>query len=85
MSTFIEVYSLEKDCSVMINLDDVREIAPLATGGCILLFSNSSTTIRVKTPYTVFQQFAMQAVTVNDIKNKSKIEAKPELKSTSQK
>ena len=33
MSLFVEVNSVDKGCPVIINLDHIIEIAPLATGG----------------------------------------------------
>jgi len=72
MATFIEVQSVEKQCKVIINLDEVIEIAPLAAGGCALYFSDSAavggkTAYKVKDEYPAFQQFAMQTVSAEDI------------------
>jgi hypothetical protein len=72
MSIFVEVNSVEKGCPVIINLDQVVEIAPLSQGGCILFFSdgagmNSKTSMKVGDSYNSFKQFAMQTVTPEDI------------------
>ena len=50
---FIEVESIEKGCTVIINLDQVLEIAPLVSGGCALFFTdgagmNSKSAMKVK-------------------------------------
>ena len=42
MSVFIEVESVEKQCKVIINLDEVLEIAPLREGGCALFFPDGA-------------------------------------------
>jgi len=75
LTTFIEVDSLDKNCKVIINLDSVREIAPLVSGGCDIFFNGDTGTgtinkMRVKDPYSQFQQFAMQTVSAADIKKK---------------
>lgn len=75
MSLFVEVTSVDKNCSVIINLDHIVEIAPLAAGGCALFMSdaggvNAKTSIKVKENYTVFKQFAMQTVTSEDIQKR---------------
>jgi hypothetical protein len=72
MSLFIEVTSVEKNCPVIINLDHIVEIAPLAAGGCALFMAdgagmNSKTSMRVSENYEQFKQFAMQTVTADDI------------------
>ena len=72
MSLFVEVDSVEKGCKVIINLDEVIEIAPLAAGGCALFFADSaaaggSKTYKVKDSYDQFKQFAMQPVSAEDI------------------
>lgn len=72
MSTFVEVNSLEKNSLVIINLDHIVEIAPLAAGGCVL-FLNDGTgkyDIKVTDSYEMFRQFAMQTVSAEDIANK---------------
>jgi len=84
MSLFIEVFSVEKDCPVMINLDEVLEIAPLAEGGCALFFAdaaavNGKNAMKVKDSYTLFKQLAMQMVTPDDIAKRFP-NAKPEVK-----
>lgn len=72
MSIFVEVDSVEKGCPVIVNLDQIVEIAPLAAGGCVLYFAdsagmNSRTSMKVKNGYENFKQFAMQTVTADDI------------------
>ena len=72
MGLFVEVQSIEKDCDVIINLDTVVEIAPLAAGGCVLFFADQSspggkTSFKVKDSYEQFRQFALQPVSAEDI------------------
>ena len=72
MSTFVEVQSVEKECPVIINLDEVIEIAPLATGGCALFFAdaaaaNGKTSYKVKDSYDMFKQFAITPISVADV------------------
>jgi hypothetical protein len=77
MSLFVEVESVDKNCKVIINLDEVVEIAPLIEGGCALFFTdnagtNSKSAIKVKDSYDQFKQFVMQTVTAEDISKKVK-------------
>lgn len=72
MSTFIEVFSVEKNTKVIINLDSIIEIAPLREGGCNLFFPDAAAvggknSMKVTDSYTLFQQFALQTVTPEDI------------------
>jgi hypothetical protein len=72
MALFVEVESVEKNCKVIVNLDEVLEIAPLTSGGCALFFSDSAavggkTSYKVKDDYDQFKQFAMQTVSADDI------------------
>jgi hypothetical protein len=72
MSLFIEVHSCEKNCSVIVNLDIIAEIAPLSSGGCALFFSDSAgsgsrSSMTVTNDYSQFQQFVMQTVSADDI------------------
>jgi hypothetical protein len=72
MSLFIEVNSVEKRCPVIINLDHIVEIAPLAAGGCDLFMvdaagMNSKNAMKVTDSYDLFKQFAMQTVSAADI------------------
>lgn len=72
MATFVEVSSVTpKNCRVIINLDDIIEIAPLVAGGCVLYFgtleSGSPRTMTVSDSYQQFLQFAMHTVTSEDI------------------
>lgn len=72
MALFVEVDSVDKGCKVIVNLEQVLEIAPLAIGGCALFFSDSAavggkTSYKVKDNYDQFKQFAMQTVSAEDI------------------
>jgi hypothetical protein len=69
MSLFVEVESVEKGCKVILNLDTVSEIAPMAMGGCHL-FLNDGRIYKVKDSYELFKQFAMQQVSAEDIANR---------------
>jgi len=67
MSMFIEVNSLEKNCKVIINLETVMEIAPLASGGCALFFPDAAavggkTSMKVSDSYALFHQFVLETV-----------------------
>ena len=74
MSTFVEVHSVDKDSLVIINLDHIVEIAPLAAGGCVLFLNDVSGKydIKVKDSYELFRQFAMQTVSSEDIERQIK-------------
>jgi hypothetical protein len=77
MALFIEVESVEKNCKVILNLDEVIEIAPLRDGGCALFISDSAavggkTSIKVRDSYDQFKQFAMQTVSSEDIAKRIK-------------
>ena len=81
---FIEVNSIEKNCQVMINLDEVLEIAPLMEGGCALFFAdaaavNGKNAMKVSDSYALFKQFALQMVTPDDIAKRFPKVAKPEV------
>ena len=72
MSLFVEVNSIDKGCPVIINLETVMEIAPLASGGCALFFPDSAavggkTAMKVTDSYEQFKQFAIQPVSAADI------------------
>ena len=72
MALFVEVESVEKNCKVIINLDEVVEIAPLLAGGCDLFFSDSAAVggkraMKVNDGYELFKQFAMTTVSSEDI------------------
>jgi hypothetical protein len=72
MSTFIEVHSVEKAVSVIINLDAVIEIAPWREGGTVLFLQDATVAggrvaYRVTDTYEQFKQFAMETVTAEDI------------------
>jgi hypothetical protein len=66
MGTFVEVNSVEKNTTVILNLDEVIEIAPLVNGGSEIRFSDARI-IKVKDNYNQFKQFALQTVTSEDI------------------
>jgi hypothetical protein len=70
MALFVEVDSVEKSSKVIINLDEVVEIAPLTSGGCALFLAHG--VIKVKDNYDQFKQFAMQTVSSDDIAKKVK-------------
>ena len=74
MSTFVEVVSADKECQMIVNLDHVSEIIPLAMGGCIvtLNYGGAKTELKVKDDYGQFRQFAMQTVSSEDIAKKVK-------------
>jgi hypothetical protein len=72
MATFVEVNSIApKNCKLIINLDNIIEIAPLVAGGCVLYFSaieaGGPRTMTVSDDYSAFVQFAMSTVTAEDI------------------
>jgi len=72
MATFVEVESVEKSCKVIVNLDEVIEIAPLSAGGCVLFFNDSAavngkSAYHVKDSYNQFKQFALETVSAEDI------------------
>jgi len=83
MSLFVEVFSVPKGVNVIINLDEVIEIAPLPDGSAALFFkdgsgSGSMTSITVKQAipnveveddevYSTFKQFVVQTVSSSDI------------------
>ena len=72
MSTFVEVTSVApKNCKLIVNLDNVIEIAPLLSGGCVLYFAAQEAgcprTMTVSDSYTAFMQFAMTTVTADDM------------------
>ena len=72
MSLFVEVNSVDKNCPVIVNLESVIEIAPLAAGGCALFFSDSAavggkTAMKVTDSYDQFKQFVVTPVSADDI------------------
>jgi len=85
MSLFIEVNDVEKGCPVIINLDNVMEIAPLIKvvngkkfdNGCEVAFPDAAgvggrRTMKVSNNYMEFRQFVMQTVSSEDIAKKVK-------------
>jgi hypothetical protein len=84
MSLFVEVNSVEKGCPVIINLEQIVEIAPLASGGCAIFFSdgagmNSKMAMRVTNEYGEFKQFVMQTVSADDIAKRFPKKKEPEV------
>jgi hypothetical protein len=71
MAMFVEVESMDKQCKVIINLDSIHEIAPLASGGCALFLTDGGLT-KVTNNYDQFKQFAMETVSSADIAKKVK-------------
>ena len=71
MALFVEVNSVDKGCKVILNMDEVMEVAPMSTGGCHLFLSDGRI-YKVKDSYPLFQQFAMQTVSSDDIAAKVK-------------
>jgi hypothetical protein len=71
MALFVEVDSVDKGCKVILNMDEVMEVAPMATGGCHL-FLTDGRIYKVKDNYPLFQQFAMQTVSSEDIAKRVK-------------
>jgi hypothetical protein len=67
---FVEVNSLEKQCKVIINLEHVSEIAPLAAGGCAIFIpdgTGGAVALKVSDDYSVFKQFVLETVSADDI------------------
>jgi hypothetical protein len=66
MSLFVEVESLEKGCKVIVNLEEVIEIAPLSAGGCALFFADAAavggkSAMKVTDSYEQFRQLLPEA------------------------
>lgn len=75
MSMFVEVNSIApKNCTLIINMDYVLEIAPLVSGGCVITIgaaeAGSSRTLTVTDDYADFKQFVLQRVTAGDIQKR---------------
>lgn len=74
----IQVKSREKQCEVIINLDHVMEIAPLAMGGSAIrmVYDGDVTSktgyreIHVDNDFKEFQQFVLQTVTTEVVSKK---------------
>lgn len=78
MSLFIEVNSIEKECKVIINLEHVVEVAPLASGGCAIFFNDGASvngvrSMKVKDSYSLFEQLVMTMVTPEVVSKKTKL------------
>jgi hypothetical protein len=80
MSLFVEVFDVEKNCQVIINLDSILEIAPkqrldsgkIVDDGCDLFFADGAAVggkraMKVRDSYAMFKQFAMQTVSADDV------------------
>jgi hypothetical protein len=72
MSMFLEVTSLSpKACKLIVNLENIVEIAPLVSGGCVLSFnqieSGGIRTVTVADEYSMFKQFVLQTVSAEDV------------------
>jgi hypothetical protein len=63
----IEVNHVKKNVSVIINLDMVREIAPVLSGGCLLYFGDDPAPVEVTNHYNHFKQFVLETVTADHI------------------
>lgn len=73
MSIFVEVFSVDKQSKVIVNLDTVIEIAPLSVGGCAIFFNDGTggkVSMRVTDDYNLFKQFVLQTVSPEDIEKK---------------
>jgi hypothetical protein len=69
------VNSIEKGCPVIINMDQIVEIAPLREGGCAIFFTDAGgvgarVSMKVTDKYEQFKQFVMQTVSADDIAKK---------------
>lgn len=80
MAMFVEVFDEAKGCEIIINLDEVMEVAPKiklengvrVDGGCDLFFRDSAAVggkraLKVRDSYSLFKQFAMQTVSADDV------------------
>jgi len=75
MALFVEVESIERGCQVIINIDNIIEIAPLKEGGCALFYSDSAAvggkmSMKVRDSYEMFKQFAMTTVSSDMIQDR---------------
>jgi uroporphyrinogen-III synthase len=72
VSLFVEVFSIEKGCPVIINLESVIEIAPLRDGTTSIFYADTAavggkTALKVKDSYNMFKQFVLEPVSAEDI------------------
>jgi hypothetical protein len=72
MGMFIKVFSTEKQCDTLINLDLVVEIAPLKDGTVNLFFPDSGAAggkivYNVRNAWPLFEQFAIMPVSSDDV------------------
>lgn len=66
MALFVEVESVDKNCKCILNMDEVVEVTPMTAGGCHL-FLTDGRIYKVRDSYPLFQQFAMQTVSSEDV------------------
>jgi hypothetical protein len=66
MSIFVLVDSIDKKAHVIINMDDIQEVAPFSSGGCLIQFRDGRL-MKVKDSFDMFKQFVMQTVTTEQI------------------
>ena len=69
MGVKVEVFSKDKDCLCIIDLDAVIEVAPLSVGGCALFFTKDTSVapMNVTNGYHEFKQFIVQTISSDDI------------------
>lgn len=75
MSLFVEVLDVDKQCKIIVNMDEVEQIHPLRpgalksipTGGCYLVFSKSQ--LLVSNLYSEFLQFVVQPVSTERLQS----------------
>jgi hypothetical protein len=72
MALFIQVFDVEKNCEIIVNIDSVMEIAPLRTGGCEICFPDAAAvggrrSMKVRNNYSEFKQFVLETVTADDV------------------
>jgi len=74
MALKVEVFSKDKGCLCIIDLDAVIEIAPLSVGGCALFFTKdpSISAMFVTNDYSEFKQFVVETISTDDIAKKIK-------------
>lgn len=69
---FVEVTSVEKGCTVMVNMESCVEVCPMKDGTTALFFEDAAavggrTAFKVKESYNMFRQFVVQTVAPDDI------------------
>lgn len=64
---FVEVFDADKSTKVILNLENVSQIVPISSGGCVIsLFGGGS--IKVSDKYDQFKQFVITPVSSDDVK-----------------